>query len=47
VPVLVNLIIKEKDSRRLDSDCRKAPCCDGRHGRTRSRIGAFKYFLEP
>jgi hypothetical protein len=31
----------------LDSDCRKAPSCDGRHGRIRSRIGAFKYFLEP
>jgi hypothetical protein len=31
----------------LDSDCRKAPSCDGRHGRIRSRIGEFKYFLEP
>jgi hypothetical protein len=38
---------KGKDSRRLDSDCRKAPSCDRRHGRIRSRIGAFNYFLEP
>jgi hypothetical protein len=31
----------------LDSDCRKAPSCDGRHSRIRSQIGVFKYFLEP
>ena len=37
---------KEKDSRGLDSDCRKVSICDGRHGRIWTRIGAFKYFME-
>ena len=37
---------KEKDSRGLDSDCRKASTCDGHHGRIRTRIGPFKYFME-
>ena len=32
---------------RADSDCRQVPTSDGRHGRIRSRIGAFKYSLEP
>ena len=31
---------------RLDSDCRKAPTYDGHHGRIRTRIGTFKYFVE-
>ena len=39
-------IEKEKDSRGLDSDCRKASTCDGHHGRIRTRIGPFKYFVE-
>ena len=37
---------KEKDSRGLDSDCRKASTYDGRHGRIRTQIGEFKYFKE-
>ena len=37
---------KEKDSRGLDSDCRKASTCDGRHDRIRTQIGAFKYFMK-
>src|SRR6266540_6303929 len=37
---------REKDSRRLDLDCRTAPTRDGHHGRIRTRIGAFKYFTE-
>ena len=36
----------EKDSRRLDSDSRIAPTCDGHHSRVRTQIGAFKYFME-
>ena len=39
-------IEKEKDSRGLDSDCRKASTYDGRHGRIRTQIGEFKYFKE-
>ena len=36
----------EKDSRRLDSDSRTAPTCDGHHGRIRTQIVVFKYFME-
>ena len=38
---------RETDSCRLDSDCSTTPTCDGRHGRIRIQIGAFKYFMEP
>ena len=37
---------REEDSRRLDSDSRILPTCDGRHDRIRTQIGAFKYFME-
>src|SRR6187551_3747267 len=43
---IMERIENEKDSRGLDSDCRKTSTCDGRYGRIRTRIGAFKYFTE-
>jgi hypothetical protein len=37
---------RETDSRRLDSDCRTAPICDGHHGHMRTRVRAFQHFME-
>jgi hypothetical protein len=37
---------REKDSRRLDSDCSTPPTCDGCHGYIRTRIGVILDLLE-
>src|SRR5690348_14007133 len=43
---MIEWITRRGALRALDSDCRTATTCDGRHGFIRTPFWAFKYFME-